>query len=251
MLELSRERDFCDVFPVRMRYVILTSPRAGSTLIGRMLYKTQLAGDPIEYFNRYLLELERFRTGRSGLTYQDFLSDMERRRTSPNGIFGMQLHYSQFLKAFSARQATSVMSTFIRNFDKLIWVRRRDRLRQAVSFVIAKRKRAWSSEDVEDETFLDSMKVSPMEILGALSIVCQNDLGWERCIKAMNLDVHEIWYEDVASDYEAQCSAVLEHIGIADLVEDVPPPQISRQTSGLNERLISDIYAYLGVDLSN
>ncbi len=44
--EMGPERDFAGETPVAQRYGILSSPRSGSTLLGRFLHETKLAGDP-------------------------------------------------------------------------------------------------------------------------------------------------------------------------------------------------------------
>src|SRR6266702_8748733 len=102
LLEMSSDRDFPRQRMVGMRYCILSSQRSGSTLLTRMLFKTQQAGDPLEYFNLRLLQLGRTQSGNQLLTPFEFMRLMESRRTSPNGIFGMKLHYEQMLRAFQS-----------------------------------------------------------------------------------------------------------------------------------------------------
>ena len=147
LMELSSSRDFSASTPINMKYIILGSPRSGSTLVSRILFETNMAGDPLEFFNRYLLELECRIKGHKELTFDRFLSEMKLRRTSPNGVFGMQLHYSQLLMRFSSDRLNNTMIGFVLDFDKHIWLRRRNKLRQAISFAIAKKSGAWSSED--------------------------------------------------------------------------------------------------------
>lgn len=247
MKELSLERDFRGSFPVRTRYAILSSPRSGSTLLGRMLFETRMAGDPIEYLNRHLLAIERERTGKENLTYGEFLKSMEPRRTSENGMFGMQIHYSQFLAAFASNQVNEAMKRFVFGFDKLIWVRRRDRLRQAVSFAIARRTNAWSSEDSQVNSIHHPSQIHPFECVQALSVVCQNDFGWGRLIKTLNLDACTIWYEDLAENYDEQCANALRHLRLDASVTKIPEPPIRRQASGLNEQVLNQLLAYLGL----
>jgi LPS sulfotransferase NodH len=245
--ELSLDRDFRGSFPVRTRYAILSSPRSGSTLLGRMLFETRMAGDPIEYLSSYLLVLERERTGRESLSYGEFIRSMESRRTSENGMFGMQIHYSQLLSAFSSSKVNEAMKSFILGFDKLIWVRRRDRLRQAVSLAIARRTDAWSSEDNQPIGIRHPSELHPIECMQALSVVCQNDFGWDKLIKIMNLDACVVWYEDLADSYHEQSVNVLRHLELDSSVTKIPEPPIHRQASELNEQVLNQFRAYLGV----
>src|SRR5262245_18114068 len=124
ILEMSPERDFATKTEIRMRYCILSSPRAGATLLGRMLYKTGQAGDPLEYFNLRLLQLAREQLRNASLSSLDFLRLMEARRTSSNGVFGMKLQFDQMLRAFRSEMPNEAMVTFLRSHQFLIWARR-------------------------------------------------------------------------------------------------------------------------------
>lgn len=246
-MELSPERDFPGPVPVRTRYAILSSPRSGSTLLSRMLFMTRMAGDPLEYLNPHLLRRERARTGTNSLTYPDFIKDMERRRTSANGMFGMQIHFSHFLSAFPGNKLTAPMANFIRAFDKLIWIRRRDRMRQAVSFAIARKSGAWSSEERKVVSIRNPAEVHPIDCLKALNIVCRNDFDWENLIDTLNLDVHVVWFEDLTQNYHEQSANVVRYLGLDSVVTSIPAPPIQRQSSELNEQVLDQLCTYLGL----
>ena len=244
--EMSPERDFAQGTPVRQRYAILSSPRSGSTLLGRLLHETALAGDPQEYFNPPLIYLERERSGNSELNMNQFLRLMEQRRTSPNGSFGIKMHYSQLLGVFKTAKPTNAVVGFLRKLDKLIWIRRRDRIGQAISQAVAMRTQVWSSEDTRFERN-PKVDVHAYECVNALRLVCRDDAGWEQLIAKAGLKVHEVWYEDLVNDYEQQSRLVLRHLGIDDQVVNIPPQPIEKQSGELNERLRHDLHAYLGL----
>ena len=243
--ELSPDRDF-PATPVRMRYAILSSQRSGSTMLGRVLYETKLAGDPQEYFNPPLLALERKRTGNAALTMGQFMQAMERRRTSPNGVFGLKTHYAQLLAAFNTDKPNENVLRFLRRAEKLIWIRRRDRIGQAISQAVAIKTNVWSSEDSRFQREPD-VKIHPFELINTLRIVSRDDVGWEQLIPAAKLQVHEVWYEDLVNDYENQARAVLRYLGIDKDVLVIPPPPLERQGGELNERLRREFHAYLGL----
>jgi len=244
--ELSPERDFPVVTPVAKRYAILSSPRSGSTLLGRALYETKLAGDPQEYFNPPLLALEREQTGNATLSLNAFMRAMEARRTSANGVFGMKMHYSQLLGVLRARKPNENVIAYLRKFDKLIWMRRRDRIRQAISQAVGMRTNVWSSEDSRFERD-PQVNIHPYACIRALNAVCQEDAGWQQLVKGANLEVHEVWYEDLVSDYEPQLRGVLRHLGIEQSIAEIPKQPIERQSGPLNERLRVKVLAYLGL----
>ncbi|MDP1932494.1 MAG: Stf0 family sulfotransferase [Gammaproteobacteria bacterium] len=245
--EMSAERDFPATVPVKSRYCILSSPRSGSTLLGRMLYETGLAGDPQEYFNPPLLEIERQTTGNSELDINAFMRNMERRRTSPNGVFGMKLHYSQMLGVFRERQPNKNMLQLLAQFSKLIWIRRRDRLSQAISQAVALHTQVWSSED-SGHGKSKNINVHPFECVRALNMVAGDDFGWERLIAAAGLQVHTVWYEDLVADYEKQCRGVLRFLDLEQSVSNIPAPPLERQAGEINKQLRAELLNYLGSD---
>jgi trehalose 2-sulfotransferase len=243
--ELSPERDFPPA-PVKMRYAILSSPRSGSTLLGRFLHETKMAGDPQEYFNPPLIALERERSGKPDMGFATFLKRMEHRRTSPNGVFGMKMHYSQLLLAFRINQPNDRVVNFLRSLNKLIWIRRRDRAGQAISQAVAVKTNVWSSEDSRFKRDPD-VKIHPYEIVETMRLVCRDDAAWEQLIQRAKLPVHVVWYEDLVSSYEDAARGVLRHLGIEQDVPTIPAPPIERQGGELNDRLRRELCDYLGL----
>lgn len=243
--EMSTERDFTANVPVKMRYCILSSPRSGSTLLGRMLFETRMAGDPQEYFNPPLLLVERERVNNPNLSLNEFLKSMENRRTSPNGVFGMKLHYSQMLGAFKARKPDQRMVKWLNKFDRLIWIRRRDKLRQGISQAIGQRSQVWSSEDKRAVT-TQGLSLHPYDCLKAMQMVAGDDRGWELLITAAGLVPHVVWYEDLADHYEKESQQVIRHLQIGDENFKIPPPPIQRQATSYNEELYQELKSYLG-----
>lgn len=244
--EMSPERDFPVVTPVSARYAILSSPRSGSTLLGRFLHETGMAGDPQEFFNPPLIMLERSRSGNDKLAMNEFLRLMEQRRTSPNGVFGMKMHYSQLLGVFKARQPTPQVVNFLKKKNKLIWIRRRDRIGQAISQAVAIKTNVWSSEDSRFQRDPD-VTIHPYECVATLNVVARDDAGWEFLIKSAGLQVLEVWYEDFVANYESEARRVLAWLGIDKDVPTIPKPPLERQSGELNERLRKELHAYLGL----
>jgi LPS sulfotransferase NodH len=242
LLEMSRARDFPGNTPLRMRYGILSSQRSGSTLLARMLFETRQAGDPLEYFNLRLLALARKQTGNQSLTPVEFMRLMELRRTSPNGVFGMKIHYEQMLRAFQSNVPNEKMRGFLRSHQHLFWIRRRDRLRQAISLALATHTNSWSSEEPHK---VSAGSIPLLDCIHALQAISFQDFGWEQLIKIVKLKVRVIWYEDLISDYEGTCRLVLRDLQLASVVPNIPPPPIERQSTEINDRLHRKLVDYL------
>lgn len=244
LLEMSPARDFAGNTPVRMRYGILSSQRSGSTLLARALFETRNAGDPLEYFNLRLLALARKQTGNQSLTSIDFMRLMQLRRTSPNGVFGMKIHYEQMLRAFQASVPNDQMVKFLRGHQHLFWIRRRDRLRQGISHAIATHSDSWSSEEPPKAP---AGSVSCLDCIHSIQVISFQDLGWEQLIKAAKLNVRIIWYEDLISDYEGTCRMVLQDLNLTSAAPNIPLPPIKRQATEVNNRLHRQLVEYLGL----
>lgn len=243
--EMSPDRDFPGPNAVTRRYAILSSPRSGSTLLSRALYETGKAGDPQEYFNPPLLQVERERASRPDLNINQFLNRMEKRRTSPNGYFGIKMHFSQILSVHGARQPTPAMGNFLRKFDGLVWIRRRDRLAQGISQAIARRTNVWSSEDSRFKKNPD-LKIHPVEVLDGLRMVCADDAGWDRFLRVEKFSVLEIWYEDLVERFESEMTRVISHLGLSDAVTKIPDQPLEKQGGSLNEKVRAELLHYLG-----
>jgi LPS sulfotransferase NodH len=243
LLEMSRARDFPGNTPVRMRYGILSSQRSGSTLLARALFETGRAGDPLEYFNLRLLALARKQTGNQFLTPIEFMRLMELRRTSPNGVFGMKIQYEQMLRAFQSNVPNEKITDFLRSHQQLFWIRRRDRLRQAISLALAVHTNSWSSEE---PTKVPAGSIHLLDCIHALQAISFEDFGWAKLVSTAKLKLRVIWYEDLVSDYEATCRLVLRDLKV-ESVPHIPPPPIKRQSSAVNEQLHNELAQYLGL----
>jgi LPS sulfotransferase NodH len=95
-------------------------------------------GSPLEYFSK-----GRLRDWQQKLEASDqaeLFRRLFRRRTSPNGWFGVKAHWPQFVAIVENR---SLYELF--RFERFIHIERADRLAQAISWVIAQQSAAWIS----------------------------------------------------------------------------------------------------------
>lgn len=229
-----------------MRYLILASPRSGSTLVGRVLHATGMAGDPLEFFSPYVLNDERKRRGNEDLTYNELIKLAERESKEAGDAFGIHLHLSQFIDAYGKKGILNKdMEDFLKSFDKIIWTRRRNRIRQAISWAVARRTRAFTSE--EKAKPFSGNEITATEIINALKLISVNDSGWKEIILRLQLPHIQVWYEDVVQDYYGSFQKILNHLEINDKVSEIPEPPIQKQATQINDRLAARFAAYLGV----
>src|SRR5262249_16852729 len=135
---LSAELDFPTSTPPTTFYVVASTPRSGSTYLCHSLWSTGQMGAPLEYFNYHSHMLQMSAWLRAGGLGQ-YVSRLVACRPSPNGLFGFHSHWHQFVFVRLAQ--------LLRLFPHLrfIYIERKDRLAQAVSYAKALQARQWAS----------------------------------------------------------------------------------------------------------
>ena len=127
-------------------YIICTVQRSGSFLLCEALKNTGLAGFPEEYF----LNGEGWEDGwwarQHGVTSRrDYLNLVFDQGTSSNGVFGTKVMWNYFhamlktlqeLPEYKGLDAPQLMATLFPSV-RYIWIVRRDKVRQAVSWAKA------------------------------------------------------------------------------------------------------------------
>ena len=232
---------------VQWRYAILTTPSAGGALVSRMLRETGAAGDPHAYFHPRALLAERARTGNKALTLVEFMHKMEKEHSTPNGAFGLRMYFSHLMRAYGYRGGQGGEAPFkaagalLRRHDKLIWVRRRNKLHQAIAERLSRINRRRQGKAAAPKKLM----IMPTAILSALRAVALEDRAWARMIRQNKLQVLEIWYEDLEKDFEAQSKRVLEYLGIAKDVEKLPASPFGGGNSLLRDQIAATMLDFI------
>ena len=116
-----------------------------------------------------------------------------------------------------------------------VWIRRRHKVRQAISLWRALQTRIWRIEHPSDRGTPD-LQYSFEGIEHLRRRLTADDEGWSRFFAASKTDPLELYYEkDIEADPAGAVARILAHAGI-----DVPPgwapaSAMIRQSDGLNE----------------
>lgn len=242
---LSDVRDFPQPqsLPPKIRYLICSSPRTGSTLLGQMLTDTQCAGDPLEYFNPgYFNELQK--RSKSNNLYKN-IEFLEKIRTSSNGVFGLQMHFSHLSQIFKNNKTE--LQNFINSFHKLIFIRRKNKIKQSISWHKASTSNEYSSidQDISGHSKYNCHPQEPVteKIINLLNLITQQDIGWENLL-AQKTNATIIYYEDLIENWDSECRRIINHI----IPYEGKIPSMALRKQGLdNDKTISDINDYLGL----
>ncbi len=237
----------------RYRYVLCSTARCGSSLVGQMLNDSGLAGDPQEYLNPryaagYLRSQQLEESAR--LNAREYLAALERRRTSPNGVFGMKVHF-EHLSAWWTPDRAEARARFLKGFDKFVVLYRRDKIAQAVSLYKALKTQIWTSLDYQ---FLDEddprraikPEFDPVGISRALAEIIRDETAWRNLLNRQGLPYVELCHEDFVADYEGQSRWLLEQLGVPPGEAKVTAPRLSKQGVD-NDAMIGQFKRHIGL----
>ena len=139
------------------RYVIFSQQRTGSRWLSSRLVNLGCFGAPAEYLNPVLIPsiCERIKypvkivDGTYRFNVKSYLGAIGRLRTSPDGRFGIVLQPNQIFPQFNDDLA--LVTSFLMDYDAVILLTRRDKLRQAVSAAISNVTHRWIADRLEPD----------------------------------------------------------------------------------------------------
>ena len=202
-----------------MNYLILSSPRTGSTMLAAALTATGRAGTVKEYF--HLDELAGMgnpeQTAEGMRCYYASLVDAT---ASANGVFGMKLHFNQFHHVFGGKRIGMASGlNFVKSFDRRILVYRRDKVLQALSELLATRSDLWNTGDsaaagCAGKAFADT---DIPFLLRILSRQVSEEYAWRSLLKDSGLAFHQTAYEDLVAQPDREFAKLAAYLAIPGL----------------------------------
>lgn len=213
-------------------YLILATPRSGSTLLGQGLQATRLAGDPKEFFGHKMAYwMERWQTpALSGYTER-----LMQTRSTRNGVFGAKLLYRQLinLEAVARDDPTlaqlplpEVLARLFPNLH-LIWATRDDKVRQAISWFKARQTGVWGQDSgtetiklgrawrLGDEPLQPGELAFDYEAIAALLRQAEaEDAAIGSFLAKTAFPAYRVVYEEFSARYEPSLSDLLAWLGI-------------------------------------
>jgi LPS sulfotransferase NodH len=212
----------------RVSYMVCSVPRCGSSLLCELLCNTEVAGAPTEFLDPELMGRFHERWGAS--SFEDYLTKLLRKKTSPNGVFGIKVHWGQLQHALGESDPA-------RHFPRLryVHVRREDLLRQAVSWVRALQTNQWaSSHEALAEPAFDRDQIA----LYADRIRTEN-AAWERFFAERSIAPYRIVYERMVEEPDEAVRGVLGFLGVADHGDvGSGPVELEQQADALTDEWI-------------
>ncbi len=257
---------------LRIAYLVCSTQRSGSTYLCELLASTGAAGRPQEYFEAraetgmpphpgyFLAGLPRTGAGiRDDLrpttapdysdlrTVDGWRAHLERTfvlGTTANGVFGAKLMWNQLpdveqhaaaLPEFAGVTGSELLE---RLFDhpRYVWMRRRDKVRQAISLWRALQTRTWRLEHPDGNGEAPVLRYSFDGIEHLRRRLQADDEAWGHHFLRHAIDPLELIYEvDVTPNPASAVASVHRYIGVPLPHGWVPAARTARQSDQLSD----------------
>ena len=234
--QFDTKYDFPEYNGNRIEYVIASTPRSGSHMLGHLLKETSLFGYPLEYFHQNHLPKwkQRFKTD----DLEQTVKEIKRWRTSTNGVFGTKLHFEHTPSINGVRN----LSYFFPN-AKYIILSRKNIVKQAVSYALATQTGVWfegvpPKADAKVEYDYDLIDSKLRNILTSTN-------SWRYTLATQALDYIELNYEDILQRIPEHVDIIGKFLGIKIPPNTIPStPTTTKQSNPISkvwtERFIED-----------
>ncbi|MFT4864149.1 MAG: LPS sulfotransferase NodH [Ilumatobacter sp.] len=239
--------------------VIASEVRTGSTMLSDLLASTEHCGVPTEYCSPYgfsswegthgfpkrlrqevligwwrRVRLRRFWDRSWHYEHAEierYLDDVIRRRTTPNGVFAVNIHWHQWIEMERLGFDDSWFP------GEVTWVHlwREDVVAQAVSALRALQTDTWRS-DVSSSGRREQPRYDEPELERLVRKAVDGRAGWDRYFAERGIEPYRVSYERLSADREQVIAELLDTAGI-ELPEPLPgliASRLQRQAGGLN-----------------
>jgi LPS sulfotransferase NodH len=253
-------------------YVVCSTQRSGSTYLCRLLASTGVAGNPLVFFaaraetgspphpGYFLAGLPRTGVGirddirptdapeysdlRAVDGWAEHLARTFRLGTTGNGVFGAKLMWNQLpdleqhataMPEFAGLDGSDLLDRLLEH-PGYVWLRRRDKVRQAISLWRALQTRAWRAEHPAQAGERPTLSYSFQGIEHLRRRLSADDEAWGRFFLHSLIDPLELVYEDdVDPDPAGAVTRVLALIGVALPPDWKPSAGMAQQSDELND----------------
>lgn len=232
----------------RVCLLIATAPRSGSWLLAESLRALEIAGRPEEYLR---VDLEEEYRGLWAVPptsgYDAVLEAMLRAGQTPNGVFGVKLHWFQFVRLLhqlgqlerslpgEPRRGLALLQAHLGPV-RWIYLERRDSARQAVSWYRALVSNQWWR--VPGQQRATATVPFDFEAIKTLHhLLLDYRAAWRTWLREEDADVLGVYYEDLAARPAATLRRVLAHAGVP-APRTLPRPTLVRQADATSEWLV-------------
>jgi trehalose 2-sulfotransferase len=231
--------------PPERSFMLASVPRTGSTYLSHLLWQTGCLGAPLEYLN--FDPAGPYFFAATSTENQDWLwQSVVRRRTSPNGVFGVKCFPSQLQILQEAnpqllQQVLALLTTGTGGGAKVVLLNRRDRDAHAISYARAILSGVWRKE--QEASGRTEVEFSKIAVDRARNTLDAQEAAWGEMFTELRIDPLVLEYEDVVADPEAAVRAVASYVGVVPAPgARIEIPRVERQAEA-DSRAWAERYA--------
>lgn len=232
-------------------YLVCGTPRSGSSLLCEALISTGIAGEPEEYFLRRneVVWSKRWSTP----TYTEYLACTIKQCTTVNGVFGVKIMWGDFERFISkVRQLPNYNDTTRSNhalmqniFPNLhyIWIKRSNKVRQAVSHAKARQTNLWkiTSETLSRSGNAPAFSFEQIDL--AVHEFEIHELEWQKYFTTHGIKPFIVIYEDLVANYEEIAIEILTYLGLPEIKNiQFAPRTMKKQADEESEQWVQRYY---------
>ena len=154
------------------------------------------------------------------LSMRDYLNAVARFRTSPNGYFGAKIHFDQVASTLASNKLALI--GVLNSFDSLIFIQRRNKLKQAISLYRALSTQIWSSRDYEfmandDPRLKVRVNFSAKKIASALYSIAAAEESWQSLLDSQNIAYKRVYYEDLVCNSTSEWEDIFDYLKLSEM----------------------------------
>jgi trehalose 2-sulfotransferase len=236
--------------------VICSLPRSGSTLLSFGLGETGYAGRPREYLGPRTegAYAEKWSLPKR-YTLRSFLTRMAAESMTSNGVSALKIHLYDLMQVLQRAREEFDQTLSERDLleacfpnPRCIFIRRADKVRQAISFLRALDSMQWRrlhTEPVSERMAVlnvDVQKIGPI-----VQTFSEQEAEWRSFFQRNDLTVHEVRYEDLAEAYAGTVLGALEFLGVGPATDvRLGPPRLARQSDRLTDEAVAAYLRHAG-----
>ena len=200
-------------------YLLASVPRSGSTFVSHLLWRTGCVGAPLEYLNFEP-------SGPYGAAHGSQPAQTRiwgravRRRTSPNGVFGIKAFPLQLEELGHGNPGllAQVMRFLLarKGESRVVQLRRRNSAAHAISLARASLSGIWRQEQEQEQVTAarPEPEYDAALVERAWRELALQEAAWDEMYRDLSITPLVLWYEDVVADPEAAVMQVASYLDV-------------------------------------
>jgi len=223
-------------------YVIASVQRSGTHLLCSILRGTGIAGSPAEHF--LSKPGETWETRWNAPSRAAYVEHVLRQNTTAGGVFGTVVMWSYFermlrmlqeIPAYRNLNEAQLLAAVFQS-PKYIWMRRRNRVEQAVSWAMACQTGVWAQKAGEKPQLRAIPKFDFKVIDEWCNRIAAHEAGWTNYFRENEIEPLVLFYEDVVASHRAAAEDSLKFLGLPfPPSTEIPAPAVEKQATPISE----------------